>query len=536
MNWVLVFGCGAVGFALAASLIPLILKAGKKLLPHRFDPHHSHKDSIPRFGGLALILALLGSELFLALFFPESRSQLSGRTVLIVSSLAMFALGFLDDLKPIGARTKLLGQIVIAIGVYYAGVGIQSFKIPFFNTTIDLHGWGMLLTVVWLVAMTNLINLIDGVDGLAGGISFMLLVLLVYVGNSSGSYVLLSSGMAGAVLAFLFFNFPPARIYLGDGGAYLLGFQIGLLALLGSSKGAVFGALAAPLFVLALPIVDTSLAILRRGLRGLPVFRPDQRHLHHRFLQLGHSRRRVVLSFYAITMVFLGLGVAAYWSRGQLVPILMGVGALILVLVAGRFSFSREWFAVGRVLGNSLAMRQEVQYALSLARWLELEGDRADSVESLFADLVFAARKLGFTRVALKLSDGERAWHVGDRAKSQQKVVFDLQSSLGTLELWAPGSCEADSDGERICPMKVGFDRENCPCVSDTRLFEILGELVAEGWMKGARRFRPQGNSEPLVFGTAPSGIGRLAGTQSGSDATPEFTLTRTQLEGGSEI
>jgi UDP-GlcNAc:undecaprenyl-phosphate GlcNAc-1-phosphate transferase len=148
--------------------------------------------------------------------------------------------------------------------------------IPFSATIIDLGNWGILITVLWLVGMTNLINLIDGADGLAGGICLMLMVLLAYVGHESGSFELLVSGMAGALLAFLWFNFPPARIYLGDGGAYFLGFQIGLLAILSSHKGTVLAALVAPLFVLALPIIDTALAILRRGLRGLPIFRPDR--------------------------------------------------------------------------------------------------------------------------------------------------------------------------------------------------------------------------------------------------------------------
>src|ERR1044071_1456388 len=117
----------------------------------------------------------------------------------------------------------------------------------------------MLVTVLWLVGMTNLINLIDGVDGLAGGICLMLMTLLAFVGHQTGNLALVSAGMAGALLGFLWFNFPPARIYMGDGGAYLLGFQIGLFTIVGSQKGTILPALVAPLFVLALPIVDTSL-------------------------------------------------------------------------------------------------------------------------------------------------------------------------------------------------------------------------------------------------------------------------------------
>ena len=144
------------------------------------------------------------------------------------------------------------------------------------------------------------------------------------------------------MIGFLCFNFPPARIYLGDSGAYFLGFQIGLLAILNSHKGTVFAALVAPLFVLALPILDTMLAILRRGLRGLPIFRPDRRHLHHHLLEMGLSGRKVLLGFYAVTLVFLAMGFAAYWSRGNLIPVLLGIGALHPAAVRGQAEFQPE--------------------------------------------------------------------------------------------------------------------------------------------------------------------------------------------------
>src|SRR5262249_24051207 len=189
------------------------------------------------------------------LLFPQlgnTREQL----VVLGTSLAMFGLGLRDDLKPLGAKRKLLGQVLIAVVVCCFGIGITNFKIPFSGEIVSLGSWGVLLTILWLVGMTNLINLIDGVDGLAGGISLMLMALLAYVGHQNGVFDLLARGMAGALLPSLGSNFPPARIYLGDSGAYFLGFQIGLLALVSSHKGTVVAALVTPLFVLALPIVD----------------------------------------------------------------------------------------------------------------------------------------------------------------------------------------------------------------------------------------------------------------------------------------
>jgi UDP-GlcNAc:undecaprenyl-phosphate GlcNAc-1-phosphate transferase len=384
----------------------------------------------------------------------------------------------------LGARRKLFGQILIAVAVCAFGIGIQQFKIPFASTIVELHGWGILITVLWLVGMTNLINLIDGVDGLAAGICLMLMTLLAYVGHQSGTFELLASGMAGALLGFLRFNFPPARIYLGDGGAYFLGFQIGLFAILSSNKGTVFAALTAPLFVLALPILDTALAILRRGLRGLPIFRPDRRHIHHHLLSMGLSRRRVVLYLYAVTSVFLLMGFAAFWSRGHLIPVLLGLATLVLLLCAGKLRFSRDWFAVGRVVGNSLEMRQEIHYALTLMEWLALEGGRRNSGEELWSDLVFAAQRLGYSSVKMTLADGQRVWEQINACSPTRSVVQVLQGGrFGTLELKAT-YCPAEADPAQ---RSQDCERSFCPCVSDSRVFEIVSELLAEGWVKGVR-------------------------------------------------
>ena len=504
MNYWAIASCGLVGMGIVFFVVPLALKAAvvTKLFQRGEDFHHTHRQPVPRLGGLVLAAAFVGTEVFIAAMFPEYRQRVHGREVVLASSLAMFALGFWDDLKPLGARRKLIGQILIAVAVCACGIGIDRFKIPFTTIIIELGGWGVFITVLWLVGMTNLINLIDGADGLAGGICLMLMALLAYVGHESGSFELLVSGMAGALLGFLWFNFPPARIYLGDGGAYFLGFQIGLFALLSSNKGTVLAALVAPLFVLGLPIADTALAILRRGLRGLPIFRPDRRHIHHHLLEMGLSRRKVVLYFYGVTLVFLAMGFAAFWSRGHLIPVLLGLATILLLLCAGKLHFSRHWFAVGRVVGNSLEMRQEIQYALTLMRWLALEGGRRDSAEELWSDLVFAAQRLGYSSVRMSLADGQRVWEQANGCQPIHSVVHVLQGGRsGTLELEAP-SCAANADpAQRRWACKRSF----CPCVSDVRVFEIVSELLAEGWVKAANKLN-NGNKAALRFDTKLSG------------------------------
>ncbi len=292
--------CALLGLGITFILTPWIIR----LCQHREtgnplrELHHTHQTPVSRLGGLALISAFLVTAAVVAACYSSGGHDLTIQGMVAFGSVGMFLLGFADDLRPIGARKKFFLQILIAATVYYFGIRIEQFKDPFTGTIYFLGAWGGPITILWLVAITNLINLIDGADGLAAGISLMLMVLLAYVGNAAQNIGLLAAGMAGALLGFLYYNFPPARIYMGDGGAYFLGFLIAVLSIVSSHKGTVVAALIAPLFVLALPILDTFLAIVRRGLKGLPVFRPDRRHLHHRLAEIGYSRRKVVLIVY----------------------------------------------------------------------------------------------------------------------------------------------------------------------------------------------------------------------------------------------
>jgi UDP-GlcNAc:undecaprenyl-phosphate GlcNAc-1-phosphate transferase len=229
--------CGVTGFLVSWSLIPLIQRMAARNLAARDDRsfHHTHTTCIPRFGGIAIAAGFVVVALAAAAFFgfePLRRLPCWG---VIAGSLAVFTLGLRDDFKPLGAKVKLLGQLLIAAAVYFSGVQIELVKNPLTGTVYDLGAWGFVATVFWLVTLTNLINLIDGIDGLAGGIALMLMCLLACFGFSADHFSLfLTVGTAGAIIGFLCFNFPPAKIYMGDGGAYFLGFLIGALTITNS--------------------------------------------------------------------------------------------------------------------------------------------------------------------------------------------------------------------------------------------------------------------------------------------------------------
>lgn len=480
MNYFPVLWCALLCLSITAALIPLIriCAIARALGNDAREFHQTHNRPVPRLGGLAIAVAFVVAWIVDTLVSAPTPETQHVRWVILGSALAMFVLGFWDDLLPIGARKKFLWQVLIALGVCAMGLGVELFKNPFTGEIYNVHWAGWILTVLWLVGMTNLINLIDGIDGLAGGVSLMLMVLLAVMAASTHGYPLMIAGVAGAIVGFLFFNFPPARIYMGDGGAYLLGFLIGILSLVQSHKGTVAAALIAPLVVLALPILDVTVAIGRRGLRGLPIFRPDRRHLHHRLLQSGFSHRRVVLILYGFTLMCLVIGFGVFWSEGRLAPLALGGVCFVMLVAAQTFGFNREWFSVGRVLGNSLDMRRESQYALALARWLELEGERAATVEGLWTDFTFLAGKLGFNRVRLSLPDGSRVWE--SPRPELPEPTLSSKHELGatgemSMEFTAPASAMSD------------------------RMFEHLCELTMEAWVKAAMRWKKV-NDSSLAF------------------------------------
>ena len=363
------------------------------------DPNETrkrHATPVPRIGGLPIMLAV---SLGLALIFWAQPGQGVNWLPILAGSLMMYGLGLWDDLKPIGARKKLAGQIAIASLVYWMGLSIERVNYPGGAWSVPLGTSSYFVTVFWLIAVPNIINLIDGFDGLASGLGLFMAVTLGIVGlhNAQLGVAWYAFTMAGALLGFLVFNFPPARIYLGDGGAYLIGFTIAALSLNSSNKASVAAVLIVTIIALGIPILDTTFALLRRAVRGYPLFHADDEHFHHRLEKLGFTKTRILLGVYGVAVVLSLLALSIIWSQGRTLPIAIGALFVLAVFVLREFHSVRTLDDLRRKADRVFGRRRDVQYALLQARVLEHELDRSKSAQEFWAIFEHTLRRVGFT-------------------------------------------------------------------------------------------------------------------------------------------
>jgi UDP-GlcNAc:undecaprenyl-phosphate GlcNAc-1-phosphate transferase len=326
-----------------------------------------HRDPTPRLGGLAILAGFLVPVLF---DLPED----SGARALVTGAILIAALGAVDDVWGLSPAVKLAGQGACAAIPVSAGLTIDHVTLPFLGAG-DLGLAQYPLTILWFVALMNMINFTDGMDGLAAGITGLGATTFAILAASLGRAdpAIMAAALAGACAAFLVFNFHPARVFMGDAGSMLLGFAIAGVAISGVMKTSAAIAVVAPLVVLAIPILDTSFVILKRLKHGLPVYSADRSHFHHRFFTIGWGQRKTVLALYgwcalmcavAITLRFLPYDEP---GGGGLAASLALAGAFFVALVASVYLIYvleilkwRSTPVVKLVRESRLARRREV--------------------------------------------------------------------------------------------------------------------------------------------------------------------------------
>jgi UDP-GlcNAc:undecaprenyl-phosphate GlcNAc-1-phosphate transferase len=275
-------------------------------------PNGRTSREIAHIGGVAIVGAILFALIPVFLFFlPQSRLDRVFIPVLIASGFLIFLLGIIDDLRSLHYMYKLFFQITVSLFVSAGGLGLlEHFGLVSMSLPVGLAAFG--LSTIWMLVVTTSFNLIDGIDGLASGIAFISAIAFFVAGNIFGQPVIvaLSVVLAGSTLAFLRYNFPPARIFMGDSGSLFLGLMFGLISLLMLLPGKdIFYRISGCIIILSIPLMDTVLAFFRRVLTGHPPFEADHMHLHHVLLYHFNSMRKVDFLLWSMSAVFGTLGV-----------------------------------------------------------------------------------------------------------------------------------------------------------------------------------------------------------------------------------
>jgi UDP-GlcNAc:undecaprenyl-phosphate GlcNAc-1-phosphate transferase len=432
-----------------------------------FDPTDErklHTRAIPRVGGIAIFWSVSLALLAMTLLAGFDGAGLSGSKLLVIilGGAAIHLLGLWDDVRNIRARYKFAIQIGIAASIYVAGVRIDTIALPLLGQISFGPFFALLFTILWFVGITNAFNLIDGLDGLASGAALFALTTMFVVAtiNGQAGAALVTLAVAGATLGFLRYNFHPASIFLGDSGALYLGFMLAGIGAISSQKGSTVVAIAIPLVSLGLPVLDTGLAIVRRFLRGQPIFTADRGHIHHRLLNLGLSPAKVALLMYAGCAVLALGGMLLVNSSGYvaLVLVIIGLGAGLVIQRLRYYEFEelgrllRRGVRQRRVIGNGVRMREA---GLCIAEQRDL--DRVfDLLEDTFAADDFRRAEVrlrpsfvaaGMVRATTdrRLEDDVAIWS-WNRGDGDNPALWEIklpllsgESRIGSMVLWKNG-------------------------------------------------------------------------------------------------
>lgn len=308
-----------LAFITSFILTPYTIKIAKKIgavdIPK--DERRMHKKAMPKFGGPAIIIGFLLSTIYLIITSSiEGNLNIFGEESyylkligFVLGTLVLSSFCFFDDIKGIHPLTKLTGQTIAAIIVVICGVRIDNLTIPFLEGNIMLNNIvSIILTLGWIIGITNAINLIDGLDGLSSGIAIIscIFLLIIFALNESPLIaIIMITALAGALAGFLPFNFNPAKTFIGDIGSNFIGFTLAVVSILGVAKTATAFVVVLPIIVLGFPILDTLTAIVRRLVKGKSlkaVLQADKGHLHHKLIAKGFSQKEAVFILYGVTL------------------------------------------------------------------------------------------------------------------------------------------------------------------------------------------------------------------------------------------
>lgn len=412
-------------------LTPIVIRLARWLnVVDRPGLRKVHGSATPRIGGVVIFVAMLAAT-FPVLILNNRVGILFHQPqvlILLLASALVCLVGLIDDLRNLRPAVKLTGQIAGALLVCAAGARITDIDL---GETMTVR-FGMLswpITVLWIVGITNAVNLIDGLDGLAAGLSAIAcgVIAVFAIHTDQPVMAVLMLALLGSLMGFLFFNFNPAKIFMGDSGSLFLGFVLAASSVVCVAKTATLVGLALPVLALGIPIFDTLFSMLRRTLERRSLFAPDQSHIHHRFLKMGVGHRRSVLLMYLITLIVAGLGMSMMVLRGQ---------ATIIVFVFASVLLVSTFRLVGAVrLGESIstlrknwAMSQNAKQARRTFENVQLKIREARSFHEWWETVCALAAELDFAWAAVGVAkrNGENetlVWRPSARRLPREKML-----------------------------------------------------------------------------------------------------------------
>ncbi|HXG91029.1 MAG TPA: MraY family glycosyltransferase [Blastocatellia bacterium] len=364
--------------------------------------HHIHRNPVPRLGGVAIFISFAILALLLTLISDGLNLKPRVMLWITIPAVVVFLVGLYDDLYSVKPFVKFSAQALAATLLYLGGVG--RFNLPLLLGLPDLEWLALPMTIFWVLLITNAFNLIDGLDGLAAGSTlFSTLTLFVFSFiNGNHAVSTLALVLAGAIAGFLRFNFNPATIFLGDSGSLFLGFMLSALALAGSQKKPTMVAVAIPVVAFGLPIIETSISVIRRFLSGRPLFSADREHIHHKLLERGWTQRQAVIALYCVSAICGLLSLAMLQPGG-----IVAAAALVAFSTGIWFGVRRlgyyEFQELGRAAHRTIEQKRIISRNVAILRASDRLAEAKCALE-IFCILQDAVEANGFSGFQLSLT------------------------------------------------------------------------------------------------------------------------------------
>ncbi|MEZ5399636.1 MAG: MraY family glycosyltransferase [Bryobacteraceae bacterium] len=463
----------AVSFLTALALTPIVRDLFRRwnLVDQPDGGRKVHKSPVPRAGGIPIAVSyLLAYAAWMALSGepgPVPADRLPFVVRLLPAAGIIFLTGLLDDIATLAPWQKLAGQAIGAAAAVWAGVGIRS--VAGFDLS---EPWATAVTVTWLIGCTNAFNLIDGLDGLAAGMGLFstLTIFTAALLQKDGALMLATLPLCGSLLGFLRYNFNPASVFLGDSGSLLIGFLLGCYGAIWTQKSATMIGMTAPLMAMAIPLLEVALSVVRRWLRGQPIFLADRSHIHHKLLDKGLTHRNVVIVLYLVCGIYAALSLlasaAGLRSRGFVLPLF----AVITWWGIRHLGYVEFGLASRAVFGGGLRRMLHQQIALQTLRSAIRE---ASNVAECWRGLAESAREFGFTGVEARLHFRSFHWSQDSAGQANWQLRVTLPGG-DFIDLFRP--VEAGRECTAVGPLVELLHNDLAPRLAEWK--DVAGETA----------------------------------------------------------